>query len=176
MFYVVFIILQVPWVLMLIGGVRRMWRTGHLYARLQCYGAAFAVLGKLAHLVIFAPGFGVDSAGNEEWTYWFIRAEWGGFLIGLLFFGMGYFLDRRPGPGYVPWPRAQRRLAVGAVLLGCVLAWIAYRYGPAAMLIGPSIGLPRFVMALGFYPFAFAYEQWTRRDTSPPPRTLRIDL
>ncbi len=42
--------------------------------------------------------------------------------------------------------------------------------------VGHSISLPRFLIALGFYPFAFAYEQWTRRDTSAPPRKLRIGL
>jgi hypothetical protein len=169
MFYLLFAIMLVPWALLFVGGFRRMLRIRHIYGRLQCYGAAFMFLFKLAHMILFAPQGGSGATSEPEWAYWFVRAEWGAFTIGMLFFGMGYFLDRRPRPGYVPWPAAQRRLALGGMLLGMGLAGLATVFAWGDDFAGYSLGLPRLILALGFYPFAFAYEEWSRRDYSAPP-------
>lgn len=175
MFYIVFIVMIVPWALLFVGGFRRMLRIRHLYGRLQCYGAAFIFLFKLVHMALFAPHGGPGASGDPEWAYWFMRAEWGAFSIGMLFFGMGYFLDRRPQPGFVPWPSAQRRLALGGMLLGASLAGLAFWFAWGDDFAGYPLGLPRLLLALGFYPFAFAYEEWSRHDqTAPPARHIPI--
>lgn len=176
LFYILFLIILAPWPLLFVGGVRRMLRTRHLYGRLQCYGATFILFGKIAHLAIFAPHFGADPRAQSDWAYWFPHAEWGCFFIGLLFFGLGFFLDRRPRPGFKPWPIEQRRLALWGLFLGFATAFLVFSTGSGEEMAGPSLGLDRFAMALGAYPFAFAYEQWSRRDTTVPPRNPHIGI
>ena len=169
MFYLVFTIMLIPWALLLVGGFRRMLRIRHLYGRLQCYGAAFMFLFKLAHMALFAPHWGPGATGEPVWTDGFLSTEWGAFTIGMLFFGVGYFLDRKPGPQFVPWPASQRQLALTGILLGIGFCGLATWFSWGQDFAGYSLGLPRILLALGFYPFAFAYEQWTRRDRSAPP-------
>lgn len=154
--YIVTVIVLAPWLLLLVGAIQRLQRRSGRLMRLQVEGAALALVSMLSRWVIFDPNFGLDRLGEQRWSYWFARGERGLFILGLLLFGLGYFLSRRPHPGLRPWSVAARTVSGLAILGGCVLAIVAWR----AVALPPGElpwGAARIVFTLGCVPFALLY-------------------
>jgi hypothetical protein len=162
------LLLQLPWILLLAGALLRLRQRGGRLRRLQAEGAALIVGGALAALGLYHPQFGVDRYRLLSWGEYFDRAEMAAFLIGLLFFALGYFLERRPRPGLRAWPLIGKAVSGVAILLFAVLGLVVHRN--VAL---PWIDLPwpvgRVVFGLGCYPFAIGYLVSSRNPEPPPP-------
>jgi len=153
---------MLPWCLIIAGAIFRVRRGGGRLRRLQLEGAAIVGVGILARWIVFDPWFGIDSVETDWWTYWFARAETGQFAIGLLLFGLGYFLDDRPRPGQPAWPLIGKALGVLSILLGAVAGWYIYQTVSLPWLHLPwSAG--RCVFMFGFIPFSVGYLVYSRR-------------
>lgn len=166
-FYAVVLLLQTPWWLLLWGAVRRVRRRGGRLRRLQVEGALILVAGTAAKWLVFDTHFGFDRLNVTLWSYWFSRGEVGVFFIGLLLFGLGFFLDRRPRPGLVPWPRTVKRVCIAALLSGGIAGAVAY------ILVGYRwFELPwsaaRVLFSLGMLPFAIGYVLFGSQAIEPP--------
>lgn len=151
-----------PWLLMTAGAVRKTFsRPGHRLYRLQAEGVVILLCGMAAAWVLFDRYFGVDPERSSLLAYWFIHGERGLFWIGQLLLFMAYFLERRPGPGIVPWPPAARTVAMAGIVLG--LAWAA---AATVLTRSTQMTLPwswaREGWSLGLIPFSVGYarEAW----------------
>lgn len=166
-FYIAILLVQMPWFILLAAATRRMLRARQTYSRLQFYGAAIIVLGTIAHGIIFDPNFGLDPKGEAMWAYGFLQVEPGALAIGLIFFGLGLFLDQRPGRYHEPWPPAARLFCQGFLGVAVVAAAVAYHKD-----LENCYDLPwtvaRVVFTLGFYPFSIVYLIWSGRAPVSP--------
>lgn len=124
----------VPPMLLCVGAARKVWACSRRIARLQLEGAALVMAGLLLRLLAFDPFFGLDSARESRFGFWFDRGEQGMLAIGIILFGLGFFLERRPRPGLDPWPARYTRAAAGClgacVLVALVFLWRGYAPGP----------------------------------------------
>lgn len=151
-----------PWLCFMGGAIVRVRRGGGRLRRLQVEGSAIILVGVAAKWIVFSPLLGLDTDENYWWTYWFDRAERGQFAIGLLLFGLGYFLDERPRPGRPAWPLIGKALAFLSILLCAGAGWYLSR--TVAL---PWLELPwnpgRALFMLGFLPAAIGYFIFSRR-------------
>jgi len=158
----ILVLVMAPWFLLVVGAGFRVSRGGGRLRRLQLEGALLIWVGVVARWIVFEPLFGIDSMETDWWTYWFARAETGQFAIGLLLFGLGYFLDERPRPGQPAWPLIGKAVGILSILLCAVAGWYLYRTVSLPWLHLPwSIG--RCVFMLGFLPFSLGYLIYSRR-------------
>lgn len=167
LYHLVLFTFQLPWLLLLIGALIRLRHVGGRLRRLQVEGTALIVGGALAAVAMYHPQAGYDRFRVAAWGEFFDRAEMAAFLVGLLFFSLGYFLERRPRPGLRPWPFVGKAVSAVAILLFAVLGLIVHRN--VAL---PWIDLPwplgRLVFGLGCFPFAIGYLIASRNPTPPP--------
>jgi len=150
------LLLQAPWILLLIGAIRRVRQRASRLRRFQFEGMLLVVVGNLAKWLVFDVHFGFDRLGTSPWSYWFSRGEVGFFAIGLILFGLGAFLERDPFEKQERRPGVGRNVRIGAILSVLVIAFVAYvrwQY--------PWFSLPwntgRVLLSLGIYPFAAGY-------------------
>ena len=108
-----------PWCLLLTGALRKACARADRLQRMQCEGAAMIVAGMAGSLVLFDRAFGLDAARQGRFAEWYPWGEHGLFWIGMLLFGLGCFMERRPRPGLKPWPPA-RKLDSGLVFTHCI--------------------------------------------------------
>ncbi len=166
-YYVCVLAVLAPWFVMLLGAWLRVRRRGGRLRRLEVEGAVMAAIGTVAKWVVYDTHFGFDRLRVEHWSYWFSRGEVGFFAIGVILFGLGFFLGRRPRPGLVPWPRIGRRLAAAGILSGIAFGLVAY-----FMRAYPWFELPwstgRILFSLGVLPFAIGYVLFNVRMPEPP--------
>ena len=168
LYYICILVLLAPWFLLLRGAIRLLRRNGGRLRRLQVEGAALLSAGSVAKWIVFDPNFGFDRLRVEIWSYWFSRGEIGLFLIGLLLFGLGFFLEREPRPALRPWPRIGKIISMTAILSGIALGTVAY------IVFGyPWFELPwsaaRILFSLGVLPFAIGYVLFGKHSPDPPP-------
>lgn len=173
LFYIAILLLQLPWLLLFAGAGRRMLRARYLYSRLQFYGAALVVLCSIARLVLFDPNFGVDPLAERAWVFGYTQVEPGAVAIGLLFFGVGFFLDHRPGKEFQPWPLLAKRFSLWTLCAGVVLAGMASWRGAGVWWQLPWT-VSRLAFTLGFYPFAVTYLSWSGR--APVRKEVRMSV
>ena len=151
-------LLQAPWVLLLIGAIRRVRQRANRLRRFQFEGMFLVVIGTLAKWLVFDANFGFDRLEINAWSYWFSRGETGLFAIGLLLFGLGAFLERDPFEKQERRPGVGRNVRIGAILSVLAIALVACVRWQYAWLWG---GLPwdttRVLLSLGIYPFAAGY-------------------
>lgn len=166
LYHLILLVLQLPWILLLAGALLRLRHGGGRLRRLQVEGAAIIVVGAAAAVAMYHPQVGYDRFGVSTWGEFFDRAEMAAFAVGLMFFGLGYFLERRPRPGLRPWPLVGKAVSSVAILIFAVLGLVVHRN--VAL---PWIDLPwplgRLVFGLGCFPFAIGYLV-SSRNPSPP--------
>lgn len=166
-YYLIILLTQLPWILLFVGAVWRLRKHGGRLRRLQVEGTALLMAAILAALVMYDQHFGYDRYRTFSWGTFFDRAETGAFWIALLFFGLGYFLERRPRPGLRPWPMAGKLVSTVAILAFGLLGLAVNHYVSL-----PWIDLPwtlgRLVFGLGCYPFAIGYLVSSRHPIAPP--------
>ena len=154
--YFLIFLVHAPWLLLFAGAVLRLRRQSSRVRRLQFAGSVLLLAGVGGTLFLFDPNFGRDPYHVGNWSWFFERMESGTFWIGLMTFGLGYFLERRPRPGMRPWAIAGKLVAVLAILGAGALAY--YVQNNISL---PFIDLPwqpdRLIFTLGFYPFAIGY-------------------
>ncbi|MBP8130890.1 MAG: hypothetical protein KA184_15035 [Candidatus Hydrogenedentes bacterium] len=172
-FYIVVVLVQLPWLLLCAGAARRMLRARYLYSRLQFYGAALIVLCSIARLVLFDPNFGIDPLAERPWIFGYTQVEPGAVAIGLLFFGVGFFLDHRPGKEFQPWPPLAKRVSLWSLAAGTALMLVALWRGTGVWFQLPWT-VPRLALTLGCYPFAVTYLSWSGR--APVRREVRMPV
>jgi hypothetical protein len=155
-YYLLIAFFHVPWLLLLAGALPRIRRRPSRERILQLVGAA-ALLGcVLLRMALYDTRFGLDPYRVKTWTAIAEYAERGVFGIGLLAFGLGYFLERRPNPALRAWHPVGKALAALSILVFAVLALLVARNVSFAWLDSPWPEA-RLVFTLGFYPFAFGY-------------------
>ncbi len=161
-YYGCVLILLAPWALLLVGAVRRMRERGGRLRRFQTEGAVLAMAGSVSKWIVYDLNFGPDRLGITNWGYWFSRGEVGIFFVGLLMFGLGYFLERRPRPGLTPWPGKMKTISAIAILSSVPLSVIAL-----AFFNYPWFELPwdgwRILLTLGVLPFSLGYWMLSKR-------------
>lgn len=156
------------YILLIIGAVKEWrWIPGRI-SRLQLEGAIIMFIGTVAKWVVFNQFFCLDPLRSEEWSYWFGRGELGLFLVGLILFGLGFFLSRRPRPGLKPWNAGLKRLSLISfiVVLGFVILTWFHLY---ARWFHFSWEYPRVLFSIALYPFAIGYLKQERNPSVPPP-------
>jgi hypothetical protein len=167
-YYLIVLLTQAPWLLLLAGAVLRIRHHGGRLRRLQLEGTLLLLGGMVAALVMYDPHVGLDRYRTFSWGLFFDRAENAAFWIGILFFALGYFLERRPRPGLRTWPVAGKAISAIAILA----------FGLLGLAVNQNISLPwidlpwplgRLVFGLGCYPFAIGYLVSSRHPTAPPP-------
>jgi hypothetical protein len=123
---------------------------------MQCEGAVIIVAGMMGSLLLFDPAFGLDAARQGRFAEWYPWGERGLFWIGMLLFGLGFFLERRPRPGLKPWPSAGKALALAGILVG---GMAAFAFREQTLLLGHLFPWSpvRIVFSLGAAPFAMLY-------------------
>ena len=168
MLYVFILLGLLPATLCFAGALLRLKRARHRTWRFELIGASFMVVAVFSRWLVTDPNFGLDPYELSDFTYTFKRAEGGAFFIGLLIFGCGFFLERRPGPGLRPWPWLARVVGWAAILLFGSLALVAQWYISLPWLDLPW-GIGRYLFMLGLLPFAATYLWRARRDNLPPP-------
>ncbi|HPO11893.1 MAG TPA: hypothetical protein PLI09_00490 [Candidatus Hydrogenedentes bacterium] len=155
-YYLCVLILLAPWWLLLFGSIKRLFRKGGRLRRLQAEGAFLALVGTMAKWIVYDINFGADRLNITEWGYWFNRGEVGIFFIGLLLFGLGYFLERRPRPGLASWPHPIKTVSEIAILSCIALGVVAHSFFNY-----PWFELPwdswRILFSLGVLPFSIGY-------------------
>lgn len=114
----------IPCAFLLTGALRKVWLHPHRLSRLQLEGIIILLIGLFLRIAFFDPLLGRDPHKASIIAYWLDRGEHGLFAIGLILFGLGYFLERRPHPGLESWPVSWRRSAriVFAIGIFCSLA------------------------------------------------------
>ncbi len=108
---------------------------------------------------------------TPAWYIWFVRAENGLFWIGCLFFGLGFFLMRRPRPEQLPWPNTGKRVGITSILLGGAVGILVNMLRETAPHI-VSWDMGRVFFTLGIYPFAIVYLRWHEYDAAPAEEDL----
>lgn len=166
-YYLTILMVLAPWVLLFIGSTRAIRRQGGRLRRMQLEGAILILAGTISKWTVFDTLFGLDRLNSETWSYWFSRGETGWFLIGLLLFGLGFFLERRPRPGLTPWPKTVKSTGLAGILVGIGLAMVAYRWFQYPWLHLPW-SVARVIFSLGMFPFAIGYVILGRRLPEPP--------
>jgi hypothetical protein len=167
LYYAIVLLALAPWGMLFLGALRAVRRRGGRLRRMQVEGAALILAGSLAKWMVFDPLFGFDRLRSAIWSYWFARGEVGFFLIGLLLFTLGFFLERRPRPGLIPWPSTVKSVCITGILLGAGLGLLAFKWSQYPWLHLPWT-LPRVVFSLGMFPFAAGYLVLGRRLPDPP--------
>lgn len=162
------------YVLLVVGAVKELrWFSGRV-SRLQLEGAVIMLACTLSRWVVLDPVvLGMDPLESNEWTYWFKRGETGLFLVGLILFGLGFFLSRRPRPGLKPWDAGLRRLAVVSLILGVGLVILLWFYFQASWFRFP-LGNIRMLFGVALYPFAIGYLKQERNPAVPPPESTDV--
>lgn len=165
-YYGIVLLIFGVWGLLLWGAIGALRRHGGRLRRMQVEGAALILIGTVSKWVVFDTLVGLNRL-ETDWAYWFSRGEVGIFMIGLLLFGLGYFLERRPRPGLVPWPSTVKSIGITGILIGLGLGMAAFKFFQYPWLHLPwSMG--RVVFSLGMYPFALGYVVLGRRIPDPP--------
>ena len=174
MLYLVIFIFLMPPLLLLAGALAKTIKSNARIRRLQLEGAGMMTAGHVATWIIYDMNFGIDPYGEQRWTYWFDQAEPGLFWIGLLFFGLGYFIERRPRPGLAPWPMAGKIFCVVFILFGCALNVFA-RSNLGLAFVDIPWSIDRVLFLLGLYPFCVGYAYGALRFTEEPPPNIDIE-
>lgn len=156
------------YILLIIGAIKECrWIRGRV-SRMQLEGSVIMFLGTITKWIVLNQFFGIDRLQSEEWTYWFNRGELGLFFVGLILFGLGFFLSRRPRPGLKPWDAGIKRMAVMSFLIALgfgILLWF-YLY---ARWFNFAWEYPRVVFSIALYPFAIGYLRQERSLSVLPP-------
>jgi hypothetical protein len=175
LYYAFIILAHVPWIL-LGGGAWIKWRLRNArLIRLQLEGAAILFVGTLAGWLVFDPNFGLDAYKTEDWSMWFERGATGAFWIGLLFFFLGFYLERKPRRNMKPWPAVEKAVALFSIIGAGVLAFFANRQlGPESFVDVPW-PLSRMLFTYGFLPFAISYLRAALRHDVAPPDAFGFD-
>lgn len=172
--YTATLVFVLPPLFLVIGALVKVIRSNVRIRRLQLEGALMMAVGHAAQVVLYDVHFGIDPYGEQRWTYWFDRAEPGLFWIGLLFLGLGYFIERRPRPGVQPWPWIGKLFCAVFILAGLALSRTA-----ASVLGLAFVDLPwtmaRVFMVLGLYPFCIGYLYGALRFAQEPPPNIDIE-
>lgn len=153
-----------PCCLFLVGAARKTWAHPLRISRLQLEGAVIAITGMSARLFVFDSIVGVDPMRTSRFSYWLDRGEVGLFAIGLILFGLGFFLERRPRPGLILWPQRYTRAAwfcAGA----CFPIALFYVYKFSAIGLMPwSMGRAGFLWSLLAFSLLYCYMAFKRPD------------
>ncbi|HDP33912.1 MAG TPA: hypothetical protein ENN29_02245 [Candidatus Hydrogenedentes bacterium] len=153
-----------PCCLFLVGAARKTWARPRRISRLQFEGALIAVSGMIARVIVFDPMFGRDPLRETAFAYWFSRGEAGLFAIGIILFGLGFFLERRPRPGLSPWPRRYARAAWLCALL-CIPVAGLFVYKAASIGDMPwSMARAGFLWSLFAFALLYCYMAFRRPD------------
>ncbi len=165
---IISLLVFVVYVLLIIGAVKECkWMSGRV-SRMQLEGSIVMFVGTVSKWVVFNSMIGIDRLRSEEWSYWFSRGELGFYLVGLILFGLGFFLSRRPRPGLKPWDAGIKRWTVMTfiVVLGFgILTWF-YFYAPWFRFPWEYV---RVLFSIALYPFAIGYLKQERNPSIPPP-------
>ncbi|MBI2421506.1 MAG: hypothetical protein HYV27_01665 [Candidatus Hydrogenedentes bacterium] len=156
-----------PWLLFWLGAELRLRRQTSRPARLQRWTARAIVFLNALMILNFNPHFGLDYYGVKAWSYPLQVADSSVFWVGMLLLGLGFFLERRPGPGFQPWPKTGKAVCALSILCGLSLGWWASRNVHLAWIDLPW-SIARFVASLGFWPLAVGYFQFSRRQRPAP--------
>lgn len=174
-YYIVVVLTLMPWVLILAGAWRKSRIRGGRVIRLQLEGVAILLAMALAGWVILDPNFGIDKFKTELWSLYFEYSATGAFWIGLLFFFLGFFLERKPRPGLEKWPMLEKLVAAGFIIGGGLAGFVANRHlGPESFVPMPW-PLARMLFTLGFLPFAVSYLRAALRNNVAPPDAFGFD-
>jgi hypothetical protein len=150
------IAIMLPWLMLLVGSVRKVYGSNDRLQRLQVEGAFLIFSGMLVSWIFFDKTLGRDPDREGRFAFWYENGEHGLYWIGLLLFGLGEFLERRPRPGLKPWLRTGKVLACAGILSGVIAA--VYFHGEALFLDSWYAWNPaRMVFSLGMLPFASVY-------------------
>ncbi len=165
-----------PCVALCVGATRKVWARSHRIARLQLEGAGLLLFGLLVRLLAFDPVFGLDPGRESRFAFWFDRGEQGLLAIGIILFGLGFFLERRPRPGLTPWPKRYTRAAwvcMAACVVVAALFWWR-RYTPAVM---PwSLARTWFLLGLSVFSAGYGYMAFKRPDEAARAETKLIGI
>ena len=145
-----------PWLLLLAGALRRVMARPDRLQRMQGEGSFIVVAGMLGGLLLFDAAFGLDAARKTRFAEWYPWGERGLFWIGLLLFGLGFFLERRPRPGIRKWPPAGKAVALAGILAGGVAAFALHGHTHLLGCLFPWSPF-RAAFSLGMAPFALLY-------------------
>ena len=165
-----------PCVALCVGAARKVWARSHRIARLQLEGAALILFGLLLRLLAFDPFFGLDAGRESPFAFWLDRGEQGLLAIGVILFGLGFFLERRPRPGLTPWPPRYTRAAwaclAACVVIAALFAW--RRYTPGVM---PwSLARTWFLLGLSVFSAGYCYMAFKRPDEAARAETKIIGI
>ena len=150
------ILFLMPWILLLAGALRKAWLRPDRLQRMQCEGTVIILAGMLAALLLFDAAFGLDAGRKSRYTEWYPWGEQGLFAIGMLLFGLGHFLERRPRPGLKPWSSAGRAAALAGILSGGTAAFVVHEHTHLLGVLFPWTPA-RVAFSLGMAPFALLY-------------------
>ena len=145
-----------PWCMLLAGALRKTWAKSDRLQRMQCEGSVIIVAGMLVSLLLFDTAFGLDAARKSRFAEWYPWGERGLFWIGMLVFGLGYFLERRPRPGLRQWSPTGKAAAFTGILAGGVAALALHGQTRLWGNLFPWSQV-RIVYSLGMTPFALFY-------------------
>ena len=156
------------YILLIIGAIKECrWIRGRI-SRMQLEGAIIMFTGTIAKWIVFNQFLAINPLRSEDWTYWFDRGELGLYFIGLILFGLGFFLSRRPRPGLKPWDAGIKRMAVMSFFIALgfsILLWF-YLY---ARWFNFSWEYGRVLFSIALYPFAIGYLKQERNPSVLPP-------
>ncbi len=165
---IISILVFAVYILLIMGAIKECcWIPGRI-SRLQLEGAIIMFLGTVGRWIVLDPAIGIERLQSEDWTYWFNRGETGLYLVGLILFGLGFFLSRRPRPGLKPWDSGIKRWAIMTfvVLLGLgILLWFYLN----ARWFNFAWGYWRVLFSIALYPFAIGYLKQERDPSVLPP-------
>lgn len=174
-YYLFILLAHVPWALFCIGAWIKTRIRGGRVIRLQLEGGAILLVMTLAGWVVFDPNFGLDAYKTEGWSMWLERASGGAFWIGLLFFFLGFYLERKPRPDLKPLPMVEKVIAVLSIIGAGLVALVANRQlGPESFVDVPW-PLSRMLFTYGFLPFAISYLRAALRHNVAPPDAFGFD-
>lgn len=160
-FYLGMILLLSPWLLLSAGAIRRVLQRNTRLRRFQMEGAILILLALLGKWAVYDPHYGLMLRYEGIWPYWFSRGEAGLMWIGMLLFGLGYFLERRPSPHLIPWPASGKRICGLAILCGATMGLLVWHYKGVAW--GEAPWSPaRMWFTAGCLPFAVGYNLWMK--------------
>jgi len=161
------LLLMAPWLLLSAGAIRRVAQWNTRLRRFQMEGAVLVTLALLGKWAVYDPHFGLMPRDQELWPYWFARGEAGLMWIGMLLFGLGYFLERRPSPRLIPWPASGKRICGLAILCGATMAVLTWHYKGVDW-GGDPWSQARLWFAAGCLPFAAGYNLWMKDGDAIP--------
>jgi hypothetical protein len=156
-YYLCILTLLAPWWLLFFGSIQRVRQRGGRLRRFQVEGAFLALAGTMAKWIVYDIHFGFDRLNVTLWGYWFSRGEVGFLLVGLLMFGLGSFLERKPGSRTPsPWPETVKKLSGIAILSGVALCLVTFSHFKYAWFELPWLPW-RVFLTLGVLPFSIGY-------------------